>query len=162
LDDALRTQIVLAAVTSAGPADPADYAGWQARVADMAVAITAACQPGSQISKVVEQVAASKRFVATVLRVARAEDSSTRAMVTLRTSPNEHHPDGTETARTERTDDPAGLRMARRLQKLQGHKVLLWVEVEQMANSSHKSRVIRYVEDLGPDLVPVKATQAAS
>jgi hypothetical protein len=150
LDDALRTQIVLAAVSAAGPADPADTAGWQARVADMAAAITAACQPGSQISKVVEQVAASKTFVATVVKVTR-EPSSTRGIVTLRTTPNEHHPDGIETARTERTDNPIGRSMARRLVKLVGHRVLLWVEVETIGNGSRKSRVIRHVEDMGID-----------
>lgn len=150
MDDALRTQIVLTAVTAAGPADPTDPAGWQARVADMAAAITAACQPGSQISKVVEQVAASKTFVASIVKVTK-EQSSTRGVVTLRTTPNEHHPDGTETARTERTDNPVGRSMARRLVRLVGHRALLWVEVEPMANGTRKSRVIRHVEDLGPD-----------
>jgi hypothetical protein len=150
LDDALRTQIVLTAVSVAGPADPADLAGWQARVADMAAAITAACQPGSQISKVVEQVTNSKTFVATIVKVTK-ENSSTRGVVTLRTTPNEHHPDGIETARTERTDNPIGRSMARRLVKLVGHRALLWVEVEAIANGSRKSRVIRHVEDMGLD-----------
>ena len=158
MDDALRTQIVLAAVSAAGPADPTDTAGWQARVADMAAAITAACQPGSQISKVVEQVAASKTFVATVVKVTK-EASSTRGIVTLRTTPNDHHPDGIETARTERTDNPIGRSMARRLVKLVGHRVLLWVEVEAIANGARKSRVIRHVEDMGLD--PAVAAPAA-
>lgn len=159
MDDALRTQIVLAAVQAAGPADPADLAGWQARVADSAAAITAACHPGSQISKVVEQVAVSKTFMATVLKVER-EDSTTRALVTLRSAPNEHHPDGVESVRTERTDNPVGRSMARRLVKLVGHRVTLWVELEQMANSTHRARVVRHVEDCGIDLnvAPALAT----
>jgi hypothetical protein len=41
--------------------------------------------------------------------------------------------------------------MARRLVRLVGHRALLWVEVEPMANGTRKSRVIRHVEDLGPD-----------
>jgi hypothetical protein len=41
--------------------------------------------------------------------------------------------------------------MAKRLVKLVGHRVLLWVEVEPIANGARKSRVIRHVEDLGID-----------
>ena len=150
MEDSLRTQIVLAAFSAAGPADPTDFAKWQTRVADMAAVITVACQPGSTISKVIEQVSASKTFVASIVKVEK-EERTTRGIVTLRTKPSELNPEGVETARTERTDNPIGLSMARRLSKLVGHKVLLRVEVEPIANGARKSRVIRYVEDFGLD-----------
>ena len=65
------------------------------------------------------------------------------------TKVSEHAPDGTETARTERTDSALGLAMARRLRGLVGHRIAVWVDVQTMSNSANKVRVITHVEDLG-------------
>jgi hypothetical protein len=132
--------VVLAAVIAAGSDDPE-------KVAEHAARIAAMCTPGSPVARAVEGVRRSKVFTAVVARVER-EDSSTRALVTLRTKPSRWHEDGVEQARTERTDS-GGLPLARRLLALTGHRVLLWVEVEDTGTS--KVRVIRHVEDLGEE-----------
>lgn len=148
MDAAIRTQIILASVASTGPVgdDPTD---WQVRVAETAARITAMCSESSPVSVAVEGVERSKVFTA-VVEAVRKEQSSTRAVVTLKTRPSQFHPDGLEEARSERTDNPVGLAMARRLVSLRGHRVALWVEVESTSSGSSKVRVVRHVEDLGP------------
>lgn len=148
MDTETRTQIVLAAVAATGP--EVEGGDWSSSVAQMAARITAMCSERSEVARVIDQVADAKVFPGTVLSVVR-EKSSTRGLVTLRTRPSEHHPDGTEPVRTERTDTTLGLAMAKRLTALVGHKVMVWVEVEQIPNSTRKSRVVRHVEDLGVD-----------
>jgi hypothetical protein len=94
----------------------------------------------------------TKVFTASVLDVVK-EQSSTRGLVTLKTKVTDRNPDGTEKVRTERTDDPMGLAMARKLKAVIGHRVVVFVEVEPIPNhpQGHKVRVIRHFEDLGPD-----------
>ena len=77
------------------------------------------------------------------------ERSSTRGLVTLRARPSQFHPDGIEHARTERTDGPEGLPMARTLRGLTGHRVALWIEEQTTGNGARKVRVIQHVKDLG-------------
>ena len=140
-----RNQVILAAVGMAGTDD--DGMSWPDRVAEAAVRITALLDERSRPARAVEQIEQAKVFAATVEAI-RREDSSTRAVVTLRTKPSEHHPDGLEKVRTERTDQPRGLAMARRLQGLRGHRAMLWVEVEAVS-AGRSVRVVRWVEDLG-------------
>jgi|GEM_PF-1324738 len=144
--DAIRARAIPAAVTAAGPAGT-DLTEWQARVTDFAARITAMAMDGSDIARVIDGVAGSKRVSGTITAVAR-EESSTRAVATLQCKPSSWHPDGIEVARTERTDWPTGLAMARRLQDLVGHRVLLWIEVQSHGDGK-KFRVIRHVEALG-------------
>jgi hypothetical protein len=68
------------------------------------------------------------------------ERSSTRGLVTLRARPSQFHPDGIEHARTERTDGPEGLPMARTLRGLTGHRVALWIEEQTTGNGAWKVR----------------------
>jgi len=161
MDDALRTQIICAAIQSVGPMGQESPELWQAKVADRAAAIAAWCQPGSFISKTIEQVMQSKTFVGSVVKIEQ-EITSTRGIVTLRTAPNEHHPDGIETVRTERTDNPLGRMMVRKVKSLIGHKALLYVEVEPISNSTRKSRVLRHIEDLGVDPSQQQAVRTAA
>lgn len=151
MDDATRTQIVMTAVTAAGPAGD-DALAWQVRVAEQAARIVAMTSPEHAIAKVVAGMSNSKVFTGTVLRVDK-EASSTRGLVTLKTRVHaEYAPDGIEKVRTDRTDNPYGMAMARRLRSLTGHRVTVWVEIEKMANGSGKTtRVVRHVEDLGVD-----------
>jgi len=142
-------QVVLAAVTAAGPLDPENPEQWTARVHEMAARVTAMCAPTSSVSKIIQGVANSKVFTATVLGITR-EASSTRGVVTLKTRPSKFHPDGVEQARTERTDSADGLAMARLVRSLVGRRVVLWVEVESIGDGASKVRVIRWIEDLGP------------
>ena len=151
MDEQTRTQIVLAAITATGAkADDEELADWQARVTDMAARITAMSHERSTLSQTIESVSRSKVFTATVVGIDK-EESSTRGIVHLRTKPSQHHPDGVETARTERTDNPVGLAMARRLKSLIGHRVAIWIEVEEINGGTNKVRVVRHVDDLGVD-----------
>jgi hypothetical protein len=142
-------QIVLAAVSAAGPIDEEHPGEWDAKVQDAAARIAVMCSPTSSVSKTVQSVANAKVFAAQVVKITK-EASSTRGLVTLKTKPSKFHEDGIEQARTERTDTASGLTMARRIRSLVGHRVLLWVEVESIADGASKVRVIRWVEDLGP------------
>jgi hypothetical protein len=146
MDDTQRTAIILAAVSAAGP--PTDDADWEATVAQAATRITAMLREGSAVSRAISQVEASTPFLAEVVEVG-LERSSKRAVVTLRTRPSEHHPDGLEPARSERWDRPDGRVMARRLHDLVGHRVVVWVEREAIAGGTRKVRVVRHVEDRG-------------
>lgn len=144
---ATTTDIVLAAVNSTAPKqDDESDSQYQSRVKSQAVALTVMLGESSPVTKAIGQVQNCKVFSATVAKVVK-EKSSTRGKVTLKTKPSKWNEDGTEEARTERTDNPDGLLMAKRLTELKGHRVLLWVEVEEFDGG--KVRVIRHVEDLG-------------
>jgi len=165
LSEADRRQVILAAVAATGPDNGPDERGlsWPLRVAENAARITAMLDPRSEVSRAIGCLELAKVFPATVVEVKR-EASSTRALVTLKTKVSDRHPDGVETARSERTDDPLGLAMARRLTSLKGHRVMLWVELEQMgANADRRVRIIRHVEDLGVDpRLPAPAPKATT
>jgi len=167
LSEADRRQVILAAVSATGPDNGPDERGltWPQRVTETAGRIAAMLDPRSEVSRAIGCLELAKVFPATVVEVKR-EASSTRALVTLKTKVSDRHPDGVETARSERTDDPLGLAMARRLTSLKGHRVMLWVELEQMgANADRRVRIIRHVEDLGldPSLpAPAKASTTTS
>lgn len=171
MNDELRTQIILAAVQAAGTAPPIvnkdgekvgeDTAAWSANVSDYAARITAMTAENSQASKTINGVANSRVFTGTILRVEKQE-SSTRGVVTLDTgypSKFEHKdfrtkevlPDGHEQIRTDRTDNHAGAKMARRASQLVGHRVAVWVESEPFTGGRRKVRVLRHIEDLGID-----------
>jgi hypothetical protein len=142
-----KNQIVIAAVGAAGPVGD-DRAAWSDRVVEMAAQITAMSSPNSDVMTTIDSVSNAKVFTATLLEI-KKEQSSTRGLLTLKTRVSEHSPDGTEQARTERTDTRQGIAMARRCRALVGHRVAVWVEVQTMKNSTNKVRVIAHIEDLG-------------
>lgn len=147
--DTLRQQIILAAVNAAGERyedeTPQQY---EARVVAEARRIKVMTSPQSRVSRAIDILDECKVFPA-VIEDIKKEASSTRGLVLLRTRPSKHSPDGKETVRTERTDNPEGYAMAMTLRKLIGHRVLLWVELEAVGDGSTKVRVLRHVEDLG-------------
>ncbi|MBD7982815.1 MULTISPECIES: hypothetical protein [Oerskovia] len=150
IENATRTQVVIAALTAAGP-QREDETGpqWEARQAALAAKFAAVIgNDRHPVVKAVEQVAGenTKIFTASVVSIVK-EESSKRGLVTLHTG-TERSDDGTETVRTERTDNPIGLAMAKQIRTLVGHDVVVWVEVETMANGN-KARVLRHVEDRG-------------
>lgn len=142
-------EVVLAAVGSAGPraTDEGDR-DYSTRVRDQATLIYTMLAEASPIRRHLDTLTRCKVFPATVTKVVR-EKSSTRGKVTLATRPSKWNEDGVEEARTERTDNPDGLAMAKKVSELKGHRVLLYVEVEEFDGG--KARVIRHVEDLGID-----------
>lgn len=105
-----------------------------------------------QVVKIQEAMAKSdKSFIGTVVSV-KKEESSTRAIITLNTGTDREFdgiPAGCETVRTDRTDDPDGLIMAKKAQSLKGHKVLVYIELEAMKGSDRKVRVLRHIVDKG-------------
>lgn len=155
ISDSDRRAIVLAAVGAAGPG--AD----ETAIALAAVRITAMLSGGSMVSRAIEQVDASTPFLATIVGV-ELEKSSKRAVLTLRSQPGPHRPDGIEHARTERYDGPLGREMARRARNLVGHHVVVWIERESTSDGSRKVRVVRHLEDLGVDAsAPAPEAQAS-
>ena len=159
IDEATRTQVILAAVGSAGPVGD-DKAEWNQRVTDQAVTIAVMLGESSSVTKALEAFErAGKPFPVTILG-GRTEHSSTRVIVLFRNKDGEN-----EEIRTDRTDGPEGTAMSNIVRALVGHKVLLWKEVETYNGGQGKVRVIRHVEDLGVDVEfpyaaqPVKSSQ---
>ena len=155
IDDATRTQIVLAAVGAAGPKGD-DAAEWTARVRDNAVSIAVMLGDNSSVSQALDKfLAAGKPFPATILGGKR-EARSTRVVVQFMNKDGE-----VEAIRTDRTDTPEGLAMSNIVRGLVGHKVLVWKELEEMGGGAagRKVRILRHVEDLGVD--PEFATKKA-
>jgi len=145
----ITTQIALAAFSAAGPAGD-DEIAWNSRVADLASKIAqGVVSPMSPVRKSIEAITnADKKFVCVIETVQR-EKSSTRAKVTVKARPSKFSPDGVEYFRTDRTDgDPDALALAKRLSSLKGHKVLVFLSMEE-TKDGQKVRVVKAVADLG-------------
>lgn len=150
LDAATRLTIVAGAVAAAG-ADTGDGA-WAGRVEDYAAQIFTMGGERSHVARMLTSLGSCKVFTGAVLGIQR-EQSSTRGIVTLKTGTSDTRdglPAGCEQVRTDRTDSEGrGLRLARQVRTLIGHRVLVWVEVEEYNGGRGKVRVLRHVEDLG-------------
>lgn len=178
MDANLRTSVIAAAVTSVGPMSAfdtvvRDAAGqivrtlpnpgaWQAAVEQQALTIAIMGGDKHRIGSMLDKSETFAVFPGTVMSVVK-ETRSTRGFVTLYTgTPQDAKdmqgnplPQGYETLRTDRTDNPTGQAMAKKIRDLAGHRILLWIEHETMGNqtgaNARKVRVVRYVEDLGVD-----------
>ena len=159
MEQATVNEIILAAVGAAGPVGD-DKSAWVDRVTDMAAEIAILCSDRSRPCRRIQSVANSKVFTANVVG-GKLEASSTRGVVNLKTKPTAQHPDGLEQVRTERTDSHDGAAMWERLKALKGHRVVLWVEVQEYNSGQGKVRVVQYVEDLGPATAEEDAIAAA-
>lgn len=149
MDDALRAQIILAAANAAGPVGD-DEAAWTERVNEYAAKMVVLMGPHSPVSKTIAAMEASAVFTGVIKGIVK-EKSSQRALITIYTRPSENYPDGMESIRTERLDNPSagGRALARRVHSLVGHRVLVWVEKETIRGGTKKVRVLRHIEDLG-------------
>lgn len=115
--------------------------------------LTAELSEGSLLWKTIDRMAESKKFVGTVVGVKR-EKSSTRGVVELFTGTKQEidgMDPGYERVRTDRTDSASGLMVASEAKSLIGHRVLVYVNVEDMRNSTKKVRVLVHLVDLGED-----------
>lgn len=149
MDENLTAQIVAAAAVAAGPVgDQPDV--WSLRVSELAQKIAAMSSQVSPTGRAVGSILAAETYVGTILEVTR-EQSSTRPVVRVAVRPSKYAPDGVETIRGERTDNPVGLAFARRLRSLVGHRVMLWKEKERSEDGSTAYKTLRWVEDLGED-----------
>src|SRR5690606_867369 len=117
---------------------------WEARVLENTLDAQSLMSDGSRLYKTVEGI----KVYSAVVDAIQKEKKSTRGLVTLKVKPSTYAKDGIEQVRTERTDRPDGLAMAKKIKGLIGHKVLIFKEIEVMANGN-KSAVIRHVKDLG-------------
>jgi len=150
LTDSLKAQIVLSAFGAAGPGATDD------QVVQQVSRITAFLQDGSpalnafdRAAQRAENTTQVKGFQGDVLFVD-LEASSNRPIVFLRTQPSEHHPDGIEVVRLDRTDSADGERvreLAKHATNLIGHRVGVTVAVEK-ANGKNV-RILRALEDRG-------------
>jgi len=107
----------------------------------------------AQLDKALGDGSDGKIFVGTIVGVAK-ETSSKRGLVTVHTGTereNRDLPAGQEQVRTDRTDNPDGQAIARLAQRLVGHRVVLYVELEAIRGGSTKVRVVRHLEDKGID-----------
>lgn len=151
-------EIILAAIQAAGPVN-GDPAGWDARVNSMAGKIAVLTGEKSSVIKTIEGIRNAKVFPAHIVGV-RKEASSTRGVVTVFTGTDRDNskngvPQGCEQFRTERTDSPEGLAMAREVRDLIGHHVLVWIQVEDVPGKDFKVRVVRNVQSLGLSKEPL-------
>jgi hypothetical protein len=149
LDAASRVALVAGAATVAGPgASPSVI---EATVVDLALM----ADPDSLIMKRLVRIQGAQRFVAELVDVT-IEQSSTRALLKLKTDDvTDKKPDGIESMRTERTDQPDGISMYRRALGLKDHRVLVFKEVQPTADPNKKVRICLHLIDLGmPDEKP--------
>lgn len=147
----------------------ADPETWRAKVTEIALDLHMLSEPRSAFAKAMTTIEGAgdkenkryKAFVGTVLRCEK-ERTTTRAVVTLLTGSDRESKDainkgqnlplGQEQIRSERTDEADGLAMAKRLSRLIGHKVMVYVDNEPKTDGSGQSvRVLRHVVDLGVD-----------
>lgn len=146
---ALTTNIIISAAAAAGdPSDP----NYQVKVAGAAIDIAAMANPKSGIADAVTKALLADQVFPAVLVGLDKEASSTRGLLSFRTTPSERYPDGIEPGRTERTDSPAGRAVALKARGLIGHRVLAYRVQEKMGTgaSAKSVRVIVALVDLGP------------
>jgi hypothetical protein len=152
LDAASRVALVAGAATVTGPgASPSVI---EATVVDLALM----ADPDSLVMKRLVRIQGAQRFVAELVDVT-IEQSSTRAVLSFPTTDLERHPNGLETMRTERTDQPDGMSMYRRALGLKGHRVLVFKELQDTNDPKKKVRICLHLIDLGapddkPDIDP--------
>lgn len=148
IDEAVRTQIIIAASVLVGPSAAEDAVAAEVR------RIVARLEPGSlsvaefnRVERRNESTDEVKTFRATILHVDK-ELTSTRGVVFLKTKESQWHPNGKELVRTDRTDNEDGRAMARLAQSLIGHHVTIVLGVERTAGGT--SRTLRSIQDHGP------------
>ena len=122
----------------------------------------------AQLDKAIGDSSDGKVFVGTVVNVAK-EESSKRGVIFIHTGTEREAKfkdqvlaPGQELVRTDRTDNPDGSAIARLGQRLIGHRVVLYVELEPTRNGQSKVRVVRHLEDKGidPNFDPATRTVA--
>ncbi|WP_422759091.1 hypothetical protein [Paenarthrobacter sp. C1] len=150
LDTKERNDIILGAVAMTGPVGD-NQAEWAARLKTNAKSLTLMLNDNSDVARSIAMLADCKNFTGTILGVQK-EASSTRGFIAFKTAESKFNPDGIETARTERTDsDEEAKAFASRLRnELTGHRVLVWIEMQETKNGQ-KVRILQHVQDLGPD-----------
>lgn len=164
MDSKTRTDLLIAAMNAVGPvSDPTTNSRgteiasaaetWEFQVEQQAMKIMTMAAEGSRLSRALDVVATahdrdfkgSKAFSAT-LKAVDIEPSSKRGILTLRARGAEED----EQVRTDRTDTARGALMVRLAKALEGHRVMVYIEMEETPQG-RKVRILRHLTDLGPD-----------
>lgn len=167
LDSKTRNDLLLAAMTAVGPVnEPTTNSNgavvasvketWEHLVEQKAMEILTMGAEGSRFSRALDVVATahdkqidtSKAFSAVVKGI-EFHPKSKRVIVTLRTK-RANGAEEDEVVRTDRTDTGRGALMARQVNALVDHRVMVYIEMEKMANGN-KVRILRHLTDLGPN-----------
>jgi hypothetical protein len=155
LDAKERNDIILGAVAMTGPVGESQ-SEWDAKLKSNAKSLALMLNDNSDVARSINMLAECKNFTGTILGVQK-EASSTRGFIALKTVESKFSPDGIEVARTERTDssDEAKAFASRLRTELTGHRVLVWVEMQE-TKGGQKVRILQHVQDLGldPDFDP--------
>jgi hypothetical protein len=155
LDAKERNDIILGAVAMTGPVGESQ-SEWDAKLKSNAKSLALMLNDNSDVARSINMLADCKNFTGTILGVQK-EASSTRGFIALKTVESKFSPDGIEVARTERTDssDEAKAFASRLRTELTGHRVLVWVEMQE-TKGGQKVRILQHVQDLGldPDFDP--------
>lgn len=140
----LIPSIVAAAIAAAGPRGSSD-AAWRAKVNEAIPFVVAMMGEGSRQWRVADEMLSATVFVADYLGY-EYEESSTRCVVKLGTTPSKRYPEGVEPIRTPRTDGPAGKSMRARLDALpEGSQLIVWKAMES-SKDDMKVRVLAHFE----------------
>ncbi len=162
-EDTASQQIILAAISAAGPVDgftpTDDCRTWEDRVRGLAFDIFMMAHPSSQLSRQLGDLSRCRPYLAVVESV-KKEQTSKRGLVKLRVKPSKFARDGVEIIRTDFMDvygeGDAGVNkgpghaMAVRARDLIGHQVTVWAETERNEDGTPRGKVLRHLEDRGP------------
>lgn len=138
--------VLIAAMAAAGPKGN-NEAAWKGKINEAIPHVVSMLNPSSRQWRIAEEVMGAQVFTA-VYRGYHVEESSTRCVVTLETTPSKRYPDGLEPIRSHRTDNAQGKSMKARLDHLEdGDTLLVWKAMEA-AGEDTKVRVLVHFERL--------------
>jgi hypothetical protein len=149
----VSTLLPLAVHAAGGMRPDEDRHDYLARVRQLAVDLWLESTAESETVRRIAELSACRTFPAVLLGV-RVEASTTRAVLTLRS----WGPDGErqEEIRTDRTDDPRGVRTLELARGLIGHRVTVYKLEEPGRSAYQRYRCAKHLVDLGPaDPAPV-------
>lgn len=148
-----RLALIAAAATSVGPVE--DQAEWAEKVRERTMDLFLMSRDRSPVGKVLEQLDASRTYVATVLggkvekHALEGGGELRRGLVRLKVATSKYNADGVEEIRTELLSTAEGAGLWAKVRGLVGHRVLVYAQTEE--KDARKVKTLRHVEDLGED-----------
>lgn len=148
-----RLSLVAAAATAVGPVE--DQTEWAEKVRERAVDLYLMSRDRGVVGRALEQLDASRTYVATVLggkvekHALESGGELRRGLVRLKVATSKYNKDGIEEIRTELLSTPEGAALWARIRGMVGHRVLVYAQTEE--KDARKVKTLRHVEDLGED-----------
>lgn len=153
LSEETKQNLILGAVNMTGPVGENQIL-WESTVKENVKRLTGMMSEYSPVGKVITMLEEAKKFPATVLYLGK-EAKTNRGFVVLKTKPSDQNPEGIETARTEIVDWESktgeSYDFAKKVRGLTGHRVFVYIEMQEAKASGRKVRILQHIEDLGPD-----------